>query len=100
MIMFEHIKNDALFDLGEIDLFPGVDWKVEEDGRTVEEFLARHARGDWGDVHEEVKAHNDRELREGRDFTSHYDLPNMGRTLLITTDPERKTTTLWMAEEE
>jgi hypothetical protein len=46
--------------------------KIRESGQDVQEFLRRHAAGDWGDLGAEDKAANERALRDGSRLFSKY----------------------------
>jgi hypothetical protein len=47
--------------------------RIREAGQDVQEFLRRHADGDWGDLGAEDKAANERALRDGsRQFSKYH----------------------------
>jgi hypothetical protein len=54
-------------------------------GETTASFLSRHIQGDWGDVSEEDRLHNEQALLHGGRLLSSYNLLN-GECLLIITD--------------
>jgi hypothetical protein len=63
---------------------------VEAD-QDVEQSLARHQRGDWGEVDATGKAHNDYASTHGLDVTSYYRLV-ASVILTITTEYDRAVT--------
>lgn len=63
------------------------------------EFIARHQRGDWGEVCEADKDENDLSLREGFRLLSEYTLPETGAKVWIITEADRSVTTLLLPEE-
>lgn len=60
--------------------------------------LARHARGDWGDVCDEDRAANDEALRYGSRLLSSYHTAS-GRKFWIITEADRSATTVLLPEE-
>ena len=60
------------FNLGQILATPGALEALEESGQTPQFFLARHVRGDWGDVCDEDKMLNDQSLVDGSRLLSAY----------------------------
>jgi len=92
------------FSLGPIVATPGA---LEALGRNQSnglEYLARHARGDWGDLGDEDKQSNDAALQSGARIMSAYHLAD-GTKLWIITDAEidekhnRQATTLLLPDE-
>jgi hypothetical protein len=64
---------------------------LAEADHEVEPFLARHARGDWGEVDAIGQAHNDHAAARDLDVTSYYRLPT-GVIITITTEFDRSFT--------
>lgn len=62
------------------------------------DLVARHVRGDWGDVGPEGKEENERSLAQGGRIVSSYRLTT-GARLWIVTDPGRTRTTILMPDE-
>jgi hypothetical protein len=62
-------------------------------------FIARHQRGDWGEVCKEDKEENELSLSEGFRLLSAYTLPNTGRGIWIITEADRSLTTVLLPEE-
>ena len=70
----------------------------ELDGSDVLASIARHARGDWGDLCLEDKQANDDALRVGARLLSAY-RTDAGRKFWIITEADRSTTTVLLPEE-
>ena len=68
------------------------------DGKDVHTGIARHARGDWGDVCPEDKQANDDALRVGARVLSAYHTDG-GRKFWIITEADRSATTVLLPEE-
>jgi hypothetical protein len=60
------------FHLGQILATPGALEALEESGQTPQFFLAKHVRGDWGEVCDEDKLLNDQSLIDGSRLLSAY----------------------------
>ncbi|MCW3481630.1 hypothetical protein OL229_19000 [Neisseriaceae bacterium JH1-16] len=58
----------------------------------------RHARGDWGDVCDEDRQHNDLAAVAGERVLSSYSLPN-GQKVWIITEWDRSVTTVLLPED-
>lgn len=87
------------FEFGHVVTTPGALQKLHETGADALELLARHGRGDWGDLEkEDVKANNDALAHGGRLFSS-YELPNDGGTVWIITEADRSSTAFLLPEE-
>jgi hypothetical protein len=78
----------------------------EQPGEYAAECLARHQRGDWGNVDHEDRLTNDEAVRTGYRVISSYAIdPNGDRkgwgenALWIITEADRSATTLLLAEE-
>ncbi len=95
-------NNHVLFELGRIVATPEALRALEGAGLTPDALLARHRRGDWGDLDEHDKQENERAL-DGARLVSAYDLPNgktsYGRTVWIITEDDRSVTTLLLPDE-
>lgn len=81
--------------LGQVLATPGVIRLAAESGRALPEFtaeyLARHLRGDWGDLCEQDRAANDSACESGDRVLSVYDTP--AGKLWIITEADRSATT-------
>ncbi|MDQ3548788.1 MAG: hypothetical protein M3439_08205 [Chloroflexota bacterium] len=77
--------------LGQIEISDFARRALAEADQDVEQFLARHQRGDWGEVDATGKAHNDHAATHDLDVTSYYRLTT-GVILTITTEYDRAVT--------
>ncbi len=64
---------------------------------AIEELLARHASGDWGDLDSHDRRENERSVREGFRIFSAYDTP-VGR-LWVITEADRSSTCVLRPED-
>ena len=89
------------FALGQIAVTPSAAQALQRAGQVPEEFLDRHARGDWGDLTEAEKEENDRGLAEGIHvrFLSIYPLKTQ-ETIWVFTDLRQNKTTVMLADEQ
>ena len=86
--------------LGQVVATPGALAALSDAGVALTGYLARHARGDWGDaLPAEDKVANDRGLRYGERLLSAYRLPGTGVKLWIITEWDRSVTTLLLPSE-
>ena len=81
------------FDVGEIVITPAASAVLEANGLTLDDLLARHQAGDWGDVSAQVREVNERGLLEQFNLQSTYSLSD-GRRLMVVTNHQRTTTTI------
>lgn len=93
---------NALFTLGRTVMTPSIRELVTSGAFNPGYVLARHLRGDWGDLSDGDKKANDIAVRDGERILSAYDLP-CGRIYCITDakddDGVRQVTTLLLPEE-
>ena len=91
------------FGLGQILATPGALQALEESRQTPQFFIARHVRGDWGEVSDGDKQLNDQSLIDGSRLLSAYRTLKGERIWIITeaADDEghRVATTLLRPEE-
>jgi hypothetical protein len=66
---------------------------------SPDSFLARHQRGDWGDVGNEDQNANDQALIEGARLLSVYTVPGSGQKIWVITEWDRSSTTLLLPSE-
>jgi hypothetical protein len=81
------------FDVGEIVITPAASAALVANGLTLDDLLARHRAGDWGDVSAQVREVNERGLLEQFNLQSTYPLPD-GRRLVMVTNRDRTATTI------
>lgn len=91
------------FPLGQLLATPGALAALEESKQQPAEFLARHSRGDWGEVCGEDRQLNDAALVDGSRLLSAY-RTNRGTKLWIITEAaddegNRAATTILLPEE-
>lgn len=91
-------ERGPLFPLGQIVATPGALAALAEAGQEPLEFLARHVRGDWGEVPPEDAAENELGLKQGYRLLSAYTL-RTGQKLWIITEWDRSATTLLRPED-
>ena len=83
----------TLFPLGQVVATKGALAALKNADQSATDFLARHARGDWGETGEEDTNENELSLREGHRLMSVYTLKG-GQKLWIITEADRSVTTL------
>jgi len=66
------LSGKPKFDLGQLLATPGALEALAESNQTPAEFIARHVRGDWGDLCQEDKRANDQALVDGSRILSAY----------------------------
>jgi hypothetical protein len=92
-------QNQAqLFPLGQIVATPGALEALEASQQSPDEFLARHARGDWGELSADDVAENEFSLKNGFRLLSSY-LTATGQKLWVITEEDRSLTTLLLPDE-
>ena len=87
-----------LFSLGQIVATPGALRTLEAANQEPLELLARHVRGDWGNVPDEDKQENELSIREGFRILSAYTLTT-GEKIWLITEADRSATTFLRPEE-
>lgn len=85
------------FELGQIVATPGALELIARSKADPLTLISRHVRGDWGNVHPEDAAANERALKEGTRLLSSYQVG--GQKLWIITEANRSVTTLLLPEE-
>jgi hypothetical protein len=90
-----------MFPLGSIVATPNALHTLAAHGRTPAEFLARHARGDWGDIGPEDARENALSLARGfRLFSSYaYDVAQPEVRVWIITEADRSSTCVLLPED-
>jgi len=84
--------------LGQIVATPGALDALQRAGQAAQEFLARHAVGDWGDLDAHDRRENALAVREGFRLLSAY-RTTAGERLWIITEADRSVTTLLLPDE-
>jgi hypothetical protein len=87
-----------LFSLGMVVGTPGAVDALEAAGQSPQEFLERHAHGDWGDVSEADKQENNLSLQHGFRILSAY-TTSAGERIWVLTEADRSTTTMLLPDE-
>ena len=85
------IAPRPLLTLGQVVATPGCLEMLSECGQTPDEFLARHVKGDWGELDEEDRQANDDALIDGSRVLSAYRAKN-GKKIWIITEHDRSST--------
>ena len=88
--------RDVLFPLGRTVITRGALDAL--DGEEVLAGIARHARGDWGDICSEDQQANDDALRVGTRLLSAFNTDG-GQNFWIITEADRSSTTVLLPEE-
>jgi hypothetical protein len=91
------------FDLGQIVATPGALEAIRDAGQSPADFLARHARGDWGDLCDDDRRLNNLALIDGSRLLSVY-VTGKGERLWVITEAvddngHRASTCLLLASE-
>jgi hypothetical protein len=87
-----------MVEVGLIDVTAGAQAALEEAGQTADEFIMRHANGDWGELGTGVLKDNQVSLKEGfRIFSAYY--LNTGVKIQIFTEEDRSFTKILLPEE-
>ncbi len=84
--------------LGQVVATPGALEALERAGEEPVRYLARHVRGDWGEVGEEDWRENDFSIANGFRILSTY-TTGAGDKLWIITEADRSVTTLLLPSE-
>src|SRR5215469_17997425 len=90
--------NGRKLKLGQIVATPNALHALEDANQVPEEYLARHAAGDWGEVGAEDWRENELSVREGFRVLSSYTL-STGKKLWIITEADRSATTVLLPED-
>jgi hypothetical protein len=79
--------NRPRFNLGQVVATPGALEALEKAGQQPWELLARHVRGDWGDLDGEDAEANNQAIKDGSRLLSAYVLKT-GEKLWVITEAE------------
>ena len=88
----------ARFALGQVVSTPGALEAMANAGQDGRELLARHSRGDWGELCDSDKQANDRALEAGERILSAYSL-RTGTKLWVITEADRSSTCILLPDE-
>jgi hypothetical protein len=88
----------AKFPLGQGVITIGAKEAFDRTGQNPLEFLARHVRGDWGELQPEDVQENEFSLQHGLRLLSRYTLSD-GTVIWIITEADRSATTILLPEE-
>lgn len=93
------VQNQAtLFSLGQVVATPGALEVLEASHQSPMEFLARHAKGDWGELSAADAAENEFSLTNGFRLLSSYTTA-VGDKLWVITEADRSATTLLLPQD-
>ena len=87
-----------LFRLGKLLATRGALQALQEARQDYQEFLRRHATGDWGEICGEDQERNNQALKDGTRLLSAY-TTKKGEKLWIITEADRSATTLLLPDE-
>ncbi len=91
------LNQPQLFPLGSVVMTPGVmEFTTDADWISM---LAKHSRGDWGEVCAEDAKENDLSVKKGYRILSAYTAPSSGEKIWIITEADRRVTTLLLPHE-
>lgn len=92
------IKTCNPFPMGRTLATPGAHAALADAGEDAHSFLARHSKGDWGQVDEHDWQANDESLVQGLRLLSVYQTKK-GVKLWVITEADRSATTILLPEE-
>ena len=90
--------NSPKFPLGQLVATPGALSALAEVGQSHQEFVDRHARGDWGELSDEDRQENERSITESLRILSAYRLRD-GTKIWIITEADRSSTCILLPDE-
>jgi hypothetical protein len=88
--------HESKFEIGEIVVTPTATAALAALGQSVEDVLARHQAGDWGEVSEQLRAVNERGLAEQFNLQSVYAISS-GEQLVVITTADRTLTMIHLS---
>lgn len=91
-------EKSILFPLGSVFMTVGARESLSDSSQEPIEFLARHQRGDWGDICKDDADESDFSLKNGFRILSAYKT-NGGEKLWIITEADRSATTILLPSE-
>jgi len=87
-----------LFSLGQCVATPGALAALEEAGQSPADFLNRHVRGEWGDIHPDDEGANEQALKDGARIFSVY-RTSKGVKVWVITEADRSSTCILLPDE-
>ncbi len=87
------ILEKKSFPLGQVLITPPVEAVLQEVGRNLQEFLDRHASGDWGDIDTDDWNANEEALTSGARLMSAFAVTEAQKIWIIT-EADRSATTI------
>ncbi len=88
----------AKFPLGRVVATPGALTAIENAEQTLDEFLKRHAGGDWGNIDPRDRRTNDKALKAGGRLLSAYQTAKRD-VIWIITEADRSATTILLPDD-
>ena len=85
------------FDLGRVVITIGARDIIQDSMPKLNEIIARHQNGDWGDIDEEDKELNDMALSSESRLLSSYSID--GHRIWVITEADRSSTTILLPSE-
>ena len=92
------VSPAPLFPLGRVVATPGALAALEAGGELPHRYLARHVRGDWGEIPDEDRQENELSLKRGFRILSAY-RTRLGVRLWVITEADRSSTVVLTPEE-
>ncbi|MEX3973559.1 hypothetical protein [Paraburkholderia caribensis] len=93
------VGNGPRFPMGKPVITPGAQAALDATGMSGMLLLARHIRGDWGDLGVEDMTANELALLTGARLLSSFDLPDGKSKVWIITEADRSVTTILLPDE-
>ncbi len=84
-------RRNVKFDLGEVVVTPAAEAVLAAGGARLDDLLARHRSGDWGEVSDPVRDVNERGLAESFNLQSVFPMSD-GKRLVVVTNRDRSAT--------
>jgi hypothetical protein len=95
---FKTSVSPPQFDLGQLVATPAALGALTKAGVSAFEYVARHLRGDWGDLDRHDRQENENALLHGDRILSAYRLPD-GVKIWIITEADRASTCVLLPDD-
>jgi hypothetical protein len=92
------IREKKSFPLGKVLITPPAEAVLQEAGRTFQEFLEKHASGDWGEIDADDWNANEEALASRGRVMSVYAVTDKQKVWIIT-EADRSATTLLLPDD-